>query len=204
MFGQRTLWCLIRSLAKSDSKFKTTFTWQRTDGEQPQCWNTLTNHQRAAGSIPTYNDFLLQERHLTTHIYCPAYNVFQEILFSNPHPDLFLRAKDRAVLILAPTKKRRIKEKKRDTWHICVYITIAVVVAVVVQSLIQVQLFATSLTAARQAPLSSTISWSLLNFMSAESVILSNHLILCRPLLLLPSLFPSIRVFSSELALHIR
>ena len=86
-----------------------------------------------------------------------------------------------------------------------VYISIAVAAAVVVvQSLIQVQLFATSLTAARQAPLSSTISWSLLNFMSTESVMLSNHLILCRPLLLLPSIFPSIRVFSNELALHIR
>ena len=122
MFGQRTLWCLIRSLGKSDSKFKTTFTWQRADGEQPQCWNTLTNHQRAAGSIPTYNDFLLQESHLTTHIYCPAYNVFQEILFSNPHPDLFLRAKDRVVLILAPTKNRRHTEKKRDTLtHIRIY-----------------------------------------------------------------------------------
>lgn len=171
MFGQRTLWCLIRSLAKSDSKFKTTFTWQRTDGEQPQCWNTLTNHQRAAGSIPTYNDFLLQERHLTTHIYCPAYNVFQEILFSNPHPDLFLRAKDRAVLILAPTKKRRIEEKKRDTWHICVYITIAVVVAVVVvQSLNQVQLSVTPWTAEPQAFLSSTMSQYLLKFMSIKVV----------------------------------
>ena len=120
MFGQCTLRCLIRSLAKSDSKFKTTFTQQRADGEQPQCWNTLT--KRAAGSIPAYNDFLLQERHLTTHIYCPAYNVFQEILLSNPHPDLFLRTKDRVVLILAHTKKRRNKEKKRDTLtHICTY-----------------------------------------------------------------------------------
>ena len=59
-------------------------------------------------------------------------------------------------------------------------------------------------TAARQAPLSSSVSWSLLKFMSSESVMLSNHLILCRPLLLLPSIFPSIRVFSNELAFHIR
>ena len=49
-----------------------------------------------------------------------------------------------------------------------------------------------------------TISWSLLKFMSIESVIPSNRLILCRPLLLLPSVFPSIRVFSNESALHIR
>ena len=59
-------------------------------------------------------------------------------------------------------------------------------------------------TAARQASLSITISWSLLKLMSIESVMPSNHLFLCCPLLLLPSIFPSIRVFSSELALHIR
>ena len=52
--------------------------------------------------------------------------------------------------------------------------------------------------------LSSTISWSLLKFMSIESVMLSNHLILCHPLFLLPSVFPSIRVFSNELALRVR
>ena len=61
----------------------------------------------------------------------------------------------------------------------------------------------TSLTVARQAFLSFTISYSLLKFMSIESAMLSNHLMLCRPLLLLPSIFPSIRVFSNELALHI-
>ena len=65
-------------------------------------------------------------------------------------------------------------------------------------------LFATPWTAVCQAPLSFTVSWSLLRFMSIESVMLSNHLILCCPLLLLPSVFPNIRVFSSESALHIR
>ena len=55
-----------------------------------------------------------------------------------------------------------------------------------------------------QASLSLTISWSLLKLMFIESVMPSNHLILCCPLFLLPSIFPSIRVFSSELALHIR
>ena len=59
-------------------------------------------------------------------------------------------------------------------------------------------------TAACQTPLSSTISWSLLKFMSTEPVVLSNHLILCHPLLLLPSIFPSIRVFINESALCIR
>ena len=59
-------------------------------------------------------------------------------------------------------------------------------------------------TAARQASLSCTISQSLPKLMSIESVIPSNHLIFCHPLLLLPSIFPSIRIFSSESALHIR
>ena len=53
------------------------------------------------------------------------------------------------------------------------------------------------------SPLSSTVSWSLLELMSIELVMLSNHLILCRPLILLPSIFPSIRVFSDESVLHI-
>ena len=73
-----------------------------------------------------------------------------------------------------------------------------------VQLLSCVQLFATPWTAARQASLSITNSRSLPKPMSIESVMPSNHLILCCPLLLLPSIFPSIRVFSNELALHIR
>ena len=73
-----------------------------------------------------------------------------------------------------------------------------------VQSLSRVRLFATPWTAACQASLSITNSWSLPRLMSIESVMPSNHLILCRPLLLLPSIFPSIRVFSNESALHIR
>ena len=70
-----------------------------------------------------------------------------------------------------------------------------------VQSLIHVQLFVTPWTVACQASLSFTISWSLLKPMSIESVMPSNHLILCCPLLLLPLIFPSIRVFSNESAL---
>ena len=73
-----------------------------------------------------------------------------------------------------------------------------------VQSVSPVQLFVTSWTAARQASLSITNSCSLPKLMSIESVMPSNHLILCCPLLLLPSIFPSIRVFSNESALHIR
>ena len=75
---------------------------------------------------------------------------------------------------------------------------------VVVQSLSHIRLFATLWTAERQASLSFTIAWSLLKFISTESVMLSNHLILCRPLLLLPSIFPSIRVFSNESVLCIK
>ena len=67
-----------------------------------------------------------------------------------------------------------------------------------------VRLFVTPWTAAHQASLSITNSWSLLKLMSIESVMPSNHLILCHSLLLLPSIFPSIRVFSSESVLHIR
>ena len=75
--------------------------------------------------------------------------------------------------------------------------------SVVVQSLSCVWLFMRPWIAAQQAALSFTISWSLIKFMSIESVMPSNHLILCCPLLL-PSIFPSIRVFSNGLSLHIR
>jgi len=73
-----------------------------------------------------------------------------------------------------------------------------------VQLLSHIQFFASPWTAARQASLSITNSWSLLKLMSIKSVMPSNHLILCRPLLLLPSVFPSIRVFSNESVLRIR
>ena len=75
---------------------------------------------------------------------------------------------------------------------------------IVVQSLSCVRLSATPWTEACQACLSFTISWSLLKLMSIESMVPSNHLILCHPLLLLPSIFLSIRVFSNESALCIR
>ena len=73
-----------------------------------------------------------------------------------------------------------------------------------IQSLSYIRLFVIPLTLTQQAPLYFTISWSLLKFMSTESVMPSNYLILCCPLLLLPSIFPSIKVFSSESTLHIR
>ena len=73
-----------------------------------------------------------------------------------------------------------------------------------VQSISRVQFFATPWTAAHQASLSMTNSQSLPKLMSIELVMPSNHLILCLPLLLLPSIFPSIRVFPNESVLHIR
>ena len=83
------------------------------------------------------------------------------------------------------------------------YISISGLLSLV-QSLSHVQLFATPWTAARQASLSITDTRSLLKLMSVESVMPSNHLNLCLPFLLLPSIFPSIRVFSNESALRVR
>ena len=75
-------------------------------------------------------------------------------------------------------------------------------VVVVVQLPSHVRLFVTPWTAARQASLSSTVSWNLLKLMSVESMMPSNHLILYRPLLLLLTILLSIRVFSNELAVE--
>ena len=93
-------------------------------------------------------------------------------------------------------KTRRVKYGK--------FIYLEELVSLSVQSLSRVRLFATPWIAARQASLSITNSQSLQNLMSIESVMPSSHLILCHPLLLLPSIFPSIRVFSNESALRIR
>ena len=79
--------------------------------------------------------------------------------------------------------------------HMYLYVTVAVV-----QALSGIQLFVTPWTAAPQASLSFTISQSLLKLMSIVSLMLSNHLILCCPLFLMPSIFPGIRIFSSGLA----
>ena len=95
----------------------------------------------------------------------------------------------------------RAKKKKK---YSIVFTVLAVSFAESVQSLSHVQLFVTPWTAARQASLSITNSRSLLKLLSIESVMPSNHLILCRPLLLPPSILPSIRVFSNESVLCIR
>ena len=82
--------------------------------------------------------------------------------------------------------------------------SLGITFVVVAQSFSHVRLFVTPWITACQAPLSFTISQSLLKFMSIEAVIPSNHLILCRPVFLLPSIFPSIRVFANESDLQIR
>ena len=90
-------------------------------------------------------------------------------------------------------------------WPKCsLWIILAFIYTHVVQSLSCVQLFATPWTAACQASVSITNSPCLLRLMCTESVMPSNHLILYHPLLLLPSIFPSIRIFSNESVLHIR
>ena len=103
-----------------------------------------------------------------------------------------------------------------NTWHLLgwpkssfgfkrqIFFTFTKNVDDVVQSLSNVWLFVTPWTVAHQAPLFSTISWSLPRFMSIELVMLSNHIKLCHPLLYLLSVFPSTRVFCSESTLSIR
>ena len=93
---------------------------------------------------------------------------------------------------------------RATVWGVMHSITIRKQMPVVVQSLSHVQVFVIPWTAAHQASLSFTITQSLFKLMSIESVMPSNHLILCHPLLLLHSVFPSIRVFSNESVLPIR
>ena len=96
--------------------------------------------------------------------------------------------------------RRRVRQRRRKPcWLWAFFISVSSV-----QSLSHVRLFVTPWTAAHQASLSITNSRSSFKLMSIELVMPSNHLILCRPLLLLPSVFPSIRVFSNESVLHIR
>ena len=91
---------------------------------------------------------------------------------------------------------QKLNKRIFETFGICKFSS--------VQSLSHVRLFVTPWTTARQASLSITNSWSLLKPMSIESVMPSNRLILCHPLLFLPPIFPSIRVFSNESVLCIR
>ena len=101
------------------------------------------------------------------------------------------------------------KKKKRNEWVLFALLPLTSSLTFEQDQLVQFSLSvvsdsATKWTAAHQASMSITNSWSLLKFISIESVMPSNHLILCHPLLLLPSIIPSIRVFSNESVLHIR
>ena len=100
----------------------------------------------------------------------------------------------------------KLPKKERNTKSLDLNYIILIVVTKLssVQSLSRIQIFETPSTAAHQASLSISNSQSLLRLMSIESVMPSNHLILCHPLLLPPSIFPSIWVFSNESVLHIR
>ena len=91
-----------------------------------------------------------------------------------------------------------------STPHLLIRVILGHAYRLLVQSFSHVQLFVTSRNTAYQASLPIINAWSLLKLMSIESVMPSNHLILCHSLLLLPSIFPSIRVFSTELVPHIR
>ena len=95
-------------------------------------------------------------------------------------------------------------KKKKKIFNLQYHQYVCIVQFSSVQSISCVRLFATSWTAAHQASLSITNSRSPPKPMSIELVMLPNHLILCHPLLLLPTMIPSIRVFSNESALHIR
>ena len=103
-----------------------------------------------------------------------------------------------ASLLLSPTEMLPPGKKPRRWWcFFCFFLSVHFSPSVLSDSV-------TPWTAARQASLSITNSWSLLKLMSIESVMPSNHLIFCHPLLPLPSIYPSIRVFSSKSVLHIR
>ena len=114
------------------------------------------------------------------------------------------------VIIFFFFKKRLMSALPCSFWQGCIIFYLCtshlknIFVVIVVQSLSHVWLFATPCTTALQASLSFTISQNLLKFVFTESVMPFNQLVLCCPLLLLPSVFPSIRAFSSELALCIR
>ena len=112
-------------------------------------------------------------------------------------------------MIYLGTRKLYSRKMKNLQFHIFCMISEEVKISMIIsitsaQSPSRIQLFATPRTAAHQASLSITNSQSLLKLMSIESVMPSNHLILCHRLLLLPSIFPSIRVFSNESVLLIR
>ena len=138
---------------------------------------------------------------LKTHTSHKVYFSFHVDVKAWTHPDLgSTEAKKGPVFISV----RRQREGSVENWLGVAHLLYLYACGPTVQSLIHVRLFATPWTAACQASLSITNSRSLLKFMSIELVMPSNHLIFCHPILILPSIFPSIRVFSNDSVLHIR
>ena len=131
--------------------------------------------------------------HMHAHMCVHTHNLSEHLTHSNP--SLYLWERERGTWRRQPSESKGRSDPGKK---------IQVLILIVVQLLNHVQLFATSWTAACQASLSFTISQSLLKLLSIESVMPSNHLILSCLLFFLPSVFPSIRVFSNELALPIR
>ena len=128
----------------------------------------------------------------SSHVFVFCLQGWLLITFCHPRPTQFY---------ILPMKRKT--QLLFPTWKVPWYFPsslfiLGFLIAAVVQSLSRVWLFVSPWTAALQASLSFTISQSLLKLMPIESVKPSNHLILCHPLLLLPSIFPSIRVFSSQ------
>ena len=134
-----------------------------------------------------------------THVHCVSDVIQPSHPLSSPSPPAFNLSQNQSspMSLLFASSTWFYESKSWDgAWHAYLFSS--------VQSLSHVRLFATPWTAAHQAFLSITNSWSSPKPMSIKSVMPSSHLILCHPLLLLPSIFPSIRVFSNESALLIR
>ena len=145
-----------------------------------------------------------------TLLSCRSWNTWRFLLSGNSE---LLKGKNVGFHLPPPAPKHTIWQSagapKNIVWVPLIMLiegwrVLLIIFVIAVQLLSRVRLFMTPWTAALQASLSFTISLSLLKLMSVELVMPSNHLILCCPLLLLPSILPSIRVFSNESALCIR
>ena len=121
-----------------------------------------------------------------------------QVTLHQPEPPLLICKMGMSAAVAAMMKSCVLCLAEGPAWGLGVHLglTIPPVDALYCCCLVMSESFVTPWTVACQDPLSSTISWSLLKFMSIESVMISNHLILCHPLLLLLSILPSIRVFS--------
>ena len=168
-------------------------------------YGTGTKTKQMAEELVPYRTFL--EKWKTIKVrekwQCISIKLYQLCLTHSPPlppplPLLQWRQQDQPLLFLLVLSLLNMKMKKMKTLvMVCFHWSTD-------QSLSRVRLFVMPWTTAHQASLSITNSWSLFKIISIESVMPSNHLILCRPLLHLPSIFPSIRIFSNERDLRIR